>query len=325
MSEIAECSTLKEIEDELFSFIPGMNNPGDLEVLQGDDLSEEEFLRNWVSRNKPCLIKGAIKHWPAIHKWKSQEYWMSNCENFDIDVYPHQNYNCQKRQKRGRQNMVYHEAIKRLFKKEDPIVSMPSKAINSGNEFSEVFKDIGDFKFLKNAKKSFWYEPFRFFSYRQASTAWHVHGVDETLMCQVNGAKKVAILAPDIASPKKVSKYLEKECYLNDDKGINELDQLSPLLVNVEETDALYIPPYWFHAVVPKDDEVGFTLAYCWRSPVHVMGDMSNHFVREIYKQGIWPIKLISPIVPVIAIIASTAFYGRKLVMSLMTKNEVAV
>uniref|UniRef100_A0A8C3LH34 Bifunctional peptidase and (3S)-lysyl hydroxylase JMJD7 n=1 Tax=Chrysolophus pictus TaxID=9089 RepID=A0A8C3LH34_CHRPC len=28
-----------------------------------------EFYREWVSPNKPCIIRNAIGHWPALHKW----------------------------------------------------------------------------------------------------------------------------------------------------------------------------------------------------------------------------------------------------------------
>lgn len=32
-----------------------------------------QFYRDWVAANKPVIIKGAVKHWPAIKKW-SNEY-----------------------------------------------------------------------------------------------------------------------------------------------------------------------------------------------------------------------------------------------------------
>eukprot|EP01116_Phalansterium_solitarium_P009609 TRINITY_DN23847_c0_g1_i1.p1 TRINITY_DN23847_c0_g1~~TRINITY_DN23847_c0_g1_i1.p1 ORF type:complete len:336 (-),score=80.02 TRINITY_DN23847_c0_g1_i1:91-1098(-) len=28
-----------------------------------------EFFREYVSQNRPCIITGAINHWPALHKW----------------------------------------------------------------------------------------------------------------------------------------------------------------------------------------------------------------------------------------------------------------
>lgn len=28
-----------------------------------------QFYRDWVSANKPVIIKGAVEHWPAIKKW----------------------------------------------------------------------------------------------------------------------------------------------------------------------------------------------------------------------------------------------------------------
>ena len=31
-----------------------------------------EFLRNWVSKNLPCVFKDAINHWPALKKWNHE-------------------------------------------------------------------------------------------------------------------------------------------------------------------------------------------------------------------------------------------------------------
>ena len=27
------------------------------------------FLRDYISSNRPCVIRGAIDHWPALEKW----------------------------------------------------------------------------------------------------------------------------------------------------------------------------------------------------------------------------------------------------------------
>ncbi|XP_069693428.1 bifunctional peptidase and (3S)-lysyl hydroxylase Jmjd7-like isoform X2 [Periplaneta americana] len=37
-------------------------------------LSPLEFYRNWVAPNLPVLMKGAVKHWPAIGKWSTQYF-----------------------------------------------------------------------------------------------------------------------------------------------------------------------------------------------------------------------------------------------------------
>ncbi len=303
---------LEEVNEELFSVIPALANPGKVQVLDANTLTDKEFVKNWVSKNTPCLIKGAVKHWPAYKKWGSEDYWINHCDDFKIKVYPHQNFNDFERQKEGQEEMPYHSAVKRLFSKQDSIFSMPSEEIAEGKRFSNTLPDLGGFPFLKGEKKSLWYEKFRFFSYRRASTAWHVHGVDETLMCQVKGPKRVGLIAPDMSDPWYVSNFLNNEKYL-DGKEFDEKVEVNTFMVDVEEGDALYIPPYWFHAVVPTDNEVGYTVAYCWRSPLHILGNFSNYFVRDLYKQGLRPIGPMTFVVPFLATAAGISYYTKKL------------
>jgi hypothetical protein len=42
---------------------------------------------------------------------------------------------------------------------------------------------------------------------------------------------------------------------------------------NVEEGDALYIPPLWWHGIIPANSEFGVTAAVPWRSPLPVIAD----------------------------------------------------
>ena len=91
--------------------------------------------------------------------------------------------------------------------------------------------------------------------------------------------------------------------------------KLSSYVVDVLEGDALYIPPYWHHGVVPTDANVGFTLAYCWASPIHILGDFSNYFVRSLFLKGLWPIKKISFALPFIALYAGLSNACHKIKM----------
>jgi hypothetical protein len=263
-----------------------------------------------VYKNKACLVKGAVARWPAVQKWKDRNYWHETCKNFKIDVYKHQNYNDHDMQKG--EVMEFHDAIDRLFSKEDDVFSMPSETIKEGQRFGGVLKDVKDFPFVSSSVMPRMYDHRRFFIYRKAATSWHYHNIDETLMCQVNGTKKVALLSPDIPNAKYVTDFLFKEKYLSG-QTLDQSLELKPMLVTVEEGDALYIPPYWHHGVVPNDNEVGFTLAYCWRSPWHKFGNLSNYFVRKLYSDGFKLRQPISAALPFIAVYAGIVYAGRKI------------
>lgn len=296
--------------DDLFSIIPGIENAGIVPFVNASELNEKSFYKNWVSLNKPCLVKGAVKNWPALKKFKNPDYWLSVCGDFDIQIYPHMNHVVWEKHLVGSEDISFHKAIKRLYSNEDYILSIPSELITNDNRFSALINEMPGFSFLSNEKKPRMYDQRRFFLYRRAATAWHYHWIDETLMCQITGVKKVVLLPPNIPDPEKITSYFNNELHLNGEK-LDYLD-LKPMVITVEEGDALYIPPYWHHAVVPLDGEVGFTYAHCWKSPLHKFGEFSNHFVRKFYKGGLQPFRRISLLMPFLAILSGTLYLFKK-------------
>lgn len=281
-------------------------------VLHAEKLKEEEFMKNWVNRNKACLIKGAVAHWPAVKKWKEKTYWLSHLGNFEVDVFPHENFNTPDLQNNGREVMHFHDAIERLHAGKDPIFNLPSKEINPNSHFEPLKAEMAGFTFLPNPGNPRVYPRMRIFIYRGASTAWHYHDADETLMCQVNGTKKVALLPPSIPHTREVVQFLNSEEYLKG-KKLDPALGLNPSVAEVGEGDALYIPPYWYHAVAPVDDGIGYTLAFCWKSPWHKMGNFSSYFVRRLYKAAVWPVNPYTPFLPFIAAYAGISYLGGRL------------
>ncbi|WP_394750398.1 cupin-like domain-containing protein [Spongiimicrobium salis] len=302
----------QDYEKKLLNVIPQLNNARTVVTLDARTLKESDFRKNWLHKNKACLIKNAVEHWPAVHQWKDKEYWLSASSDFKVKTNFHSNYN-QETNIEGKSEITsFHDAIERLHEKKDAIFSIPGECIEEGTSLAKVNAEIGNFKFLSKVKRPRSYFHKRIFIYRNAATAWHYHNVDETLMCQVNGAKKVALLTPEIPRPKYVSNFLTQELQLEGDTLDDNID-LRPLIVEVEEGDALYIPPYWYHAVVPSDNEIGYTLAFCWRSPWHKLGDFSNFFVRELYKKAIWPVNTLTFVFPFLGAFAFMNFLYQKL------------
>ncbi|HTI10445.1 MAG TPA: cupin-like domain-containing protein [Puia sp.] len=295
---------------KLFDFIPDIQNAARAPIVYAEDLTTEVFQHKWVDNNRPCLIKKAVQHWPAVGKWRSKDYWLSTCDNFGVTVFPHENHVDYSRIKG--EDMPFYDAIERLFQNRDPVFSIPARKISGEKQVARLLDDIKGFHFLPSAPMPRDYDRQRLFIYRRAATAWHYHAIDETLMCQVNGAKRVALLPPDIPHPKNVIHYLRQERYL-DGKPLDPSLKLKPMIADVEEGDALYIPPYWHHGVAPKDGEIGFTLAYCWASPWHKLGDFSNYFVRNLYKDAMWPLRKISPFVPFLGLYAGFLHLKRTL------------
>lgn len=43
-------------------------------VREGNQFEAEEFLGEFVSKNRPVLIKGLAKDWPALEKWTDKQF-----------------------------------------------------------------------------------------------------------------------------------------------------------------------------------------------------------------------------------------------------------
>ncbi|UII33623.1 cupin-like domain-containing protein [Fulvivirga ulvae] len=296
-----------DLEQELFSVIPGLENSREVTEVNAADLSQKTFYEQWVNKNNPCVIRGACKHWPASEKWSKTDFWKSSIKNFDLYVSKHRNFNDSERQNSGREKKGFHAAVDEIFSKGTSILSIPAEEINPSSYYQPLNADIAGFTFLPNPPKPRNYSEKRFFLYRGASTAWHYHKADETLMTQVVGAKKVMLLSSDLPDRERTIDFLENERQL-EGKELDSFLKFESYIVEVREGDALYIPPQWFHAVVPVDMNAGVTLAYCWGSPWHKLGDLGNYFTRKLYRELIIPVNRYTLLIPFLGSYAFTMF-----------------
>ncbi|KAL9247017.1 hypothetical protein vseg_020489 [Gypsophila vaccaria] len=46
-----------------------------------------EFLRNFVTPNKPCIISNALNHWPALSSWSSDDYLCATLGSSEVSVH----------------------------------------------------------------------------------------------------------------------------------------------------------------------------------------------------------------------------------------------
>jgi hypothetical protein len=254
--------------DVILTNVPGMAAATPVPVLNANELTESVFKGEYVANSRPCHIKGAVSHWPAIRKWRNREYLKSICGSQTVSFWPHENHVTNKRTLPGMTNLPFGEAIDHLGSQEVAAI-----ACNSGT--AEMAADIGGFSFFTEGELAFTYPPFRFFIFRNAGSTWHYHPLDETLMCQVVGTKKVGLLKVDNPYHKSLRRIFFKEDYYEDPSVFDELAgaDLQWFSASLDEGDALYIPPLWWHGVIVTSEGVGVTAPVGWRSPQHVIAD----------------------------------------------------
>ncbi|MBV9549197.1 MAG: cupin-like domain-containing protein [Alphaproteobacteria bacterium] len=257
--------------DATLKNVPGMATAKPVPVLEARSLSERAFKDEYVAHSRPCLIKGAVAHWPATHKWRERDYLKRICGAEQVPFWPHENHVTKKRIAPGVTNMRYADAIARLQEGRDEIGAIGCNPGTAG-----MWPDIAGFSFFTEGELGFSYPPFRFFIFRNAGSTWHYHAVDETLMCQVVGSKRVGLLPVDNPHYRTLCRiFLEEEDYYDDPHAFDALagEALPWHSAELEAGDALYIPPLWWHGVVVTSDGIGVTTPVVWRSPPHVIAD----------------------------------------------------
>eukprot|EP00943_MAST-04B_sp_MAST-4B-sp1_P001363 g1363.t1 len=78
---------LEQLAEDTRSFTYPLNT---VEKIDAKDITPCEFYRKYISLNRPCIIKNAFNHWPALEKWENYEYLINACgeEEFSVNITP---------------------------------------------------------------------------------------------------------------------------------------------------------------------------------------------------------------------------------------------
>jgi hypothetical protein len=260
--------------DAILSHVPGMRNATPVLTIDATSLREDVFYRDFISNSQPCVIRGAIRHWPAMQKWRDKDYLKRLSGHHKVAYFPHENFLVTHRMEAGKRMMSFAEGLDLLHSEATQVASL-----GFPEELSEMLPDMGGFSFLGDRKPPILYHPIvRHFIYRNAGTTWHYHPVDETLMCQVIGSKKIGLLSAVTRYQKAIHSVFFQEDYYDDPAKMDRFARadLRWHSARLDEGDALYIPPLWWHGVVPATPSFGLTTVTAWRSPLHVIADTIN-------------------------------------------------
>src|SRR5471030_1934957 len=99
------------MSDMILANVPGMKNSAAVPVLDADELSEGVFNGEYVANSQPCVIRGAVKHWAALKKWRDKEYLKRRSGRHDVSLFLSEMHVTKKRMMGQERAVTFAEAI----------------------------------------------------------------------------------------------------------------------------------------------------------------------------------------------------------------------
>ena len=259
----------------------------DIPCVDVDTLTPDVFWNEYVCKHRPVIIKRGVSHWPATVKWSEPGY-LENISSSD-KTRIHCAFNTMPYEvlRHAMRDCSVQEGLSEMRAAPDD-ATYSIAAIRVPAEWS---KDLGDYRFLPEsmAKRPRNYPRQRLFIYRNASTEWHYHTLDETLTTQLSGTKRISLIKLDASNWSSYKTIIESNLH-----HVSCADRFFPRDAQpkkyegvLEQGDVVYIPPFWWHGVDPSDSTLGVTLAFCFRSPIERVGKWRDPATMTMLSRGV--------------------------------------
>ena len=248
--------------DDLARLDPGYNQKIDVIETPSFDI----FIRDYYSKHKPVVLKKGIDHWPALKKW-SPQYFADTLGEVEVQIQFNRESDMlfERNSNKHRKSMIMAEFVDMIENHGDSndYYMTANNTQQNIDAIKPAFEDIGDFgdgyrKLTDDPSFStyFWMGP------KGVFTPLH-HDLTNNMLVQVYGTKKVTLIpawqVPWLYNDLHV--YSEVDFPNFDLKKHPLMQHVTPVEVNIEAGDALFIPIGWWHCVngLEKSISISFT------------------------------------------------------------------
>ena len=247
-----------------------------------ENISKEDFIRNYYRPQKPVLITGLTKDWPAYKKWKL-DYIQERAGNQIVPLYNNEP---------AKDNeSVY--APKKEMKLAEYIEILKTQPTDLRIFFYEILKKmpelLNDFEYPDIGLKFFKKLPALFFGGGNSKVFMH-YDIDlpDSMHFHFDGYKSVTLFSPE------QTKYLYRVPYSIHNLEAIDMDnpdfEKYPALqyaegiqANMQHGDALYMPSGYWHYIKYLDGGFSMTLRALPRKPTRFANMLYNVLIMRVF------------------------------------------
>ncbi len=230
-----------------------------------EDISRQDFIENYLKKNKPVVLKGAAKKWECISKW-SPDFLNEKYGDDDIPLI-NASPNLNEEMEYSVKTVKFREVIEGMKRGDNSYYSRFNDLL--GNH-PELLNDIDKNWFLERTEKIVSGNTFQCFIGGD-KTYTHIHSaVQSNFFVQVYGKKNWLLYPPSYnqylaplvdGRPYFSTLFHPKEPNF---KEFPEMKYLDYFDITLEPGDILYNPPSWWHHVINESMTIGF--GFRWAS-----------------------------------------------------------
>ena len=249
-------------------------------VTRVENISKKEFIEQYYKPQKPVLIKGLTKNWPAYEKW-TLDYIQERAGEQTVPLYDNE-------PAKGSEN-VY--APKKEMKLADYIEILKTQPTDLRIFFYEILKKmpelLDDFEYPDIGLKFFKKLPALFFGGGKSKVFMH-YDIDlpDSMHFHFDGHKSVTLFSPE------QTKYLYRVPYSIHNLEAIDMDnpdfEKYPALkyaqgiqADMKHGDALYMPSGYWHYIKYLDGGFSMTLRALPRKPARFLNMLSNVLIMR--------------------------------------------
>jgi lysine-specific demethylase 8 len=232
---------MEQYSDELTGHIERVEAP-----------TREEFVENWVKKNKPVILTGVASRWPAFQTW-SAEHFVEKAGDAKVTVHFDEEGNFFRWYQTGQGRVDKQMTVREVM---DILTREPAEHRYYVTEHElrfisdELCKELDYTTYLEPEQT----DPLVFIG-RDTFMPMHYHGTTEALLCQIVGSKTVTLYSADqfpllYARPWFSNSPLFSRIDPRESAAAEEYPRFrdaEPLTFKLEAGEILFIPVHWWH------------------------------------------------------------------------------